>query len=118
LQGATFTATGNTGPTGAQGAAGAASNTGSVGTTGYVELQVSVGPTGAFFQWGITPSGNTNSFNITFPTPFPNACDAFFCNNGSNNEALSWQNVTRTTASVSLASASGGNQLYWLAIGH
>jgi hypothetical protein len=68
-------------------------------------------------QWGITPSANTGTFVVVFPVAFPNACDAAFCQM-SGNASTTQINSISTTGVTFLCTASGGNVMYWHAIGH
>jgi len=114
------TGTSFTGPTGAgafTGPTGAAVGySGISGASGNVAFNLG-GGTGPMMQWGTTPSANTGTFSIVFNPAFPTACDIAVATNGVNATDVTITSITNTGVKFSLV-ASGGNQLYWFAIGH
>lgn len=91
-------------------------------TDGYIKLPTWLG--GLVFQWGkvnAVPSGG--AANVTFPTPFPNAClnnHATINNTAGNGTALSAGVGTPSTAGMSVFhnGANSATAITWWAIGH
>jgi hypothetical protein len=75
---------------------------------------------GIIFQWGTTgASGSFSSGDVTFPTPFPNACDNVEVTpktSGTSTAAVGVKTVTATSFHVFLGT--GQDDIYWFAVGH
>ena len=106
-------------PPGSTGASSLSAFTGITGNTGFFMLPLGAsGATGTvMYQWGGTPQNNTGTWNITFPTPFPNACwnvGAVLGGNGGNVNYISSVSTTGMTVSLN---TSVNAWLWWHAIG-
>jgi hypothetical protein len=67
-------------------------------------------------QWGESSPGGGSPQMVTFPTPFPNACQSVICIPFALNETIFILNVSSTAFNVSVGAT--GQAFMWQADGH
>lgn len=107
--------TGITGPTGGPGY-GISGSAGGGPSYGYFQIPFINGGAGAIVQWGFEDVTAATQLDVTFPIPFPTACDSLLAALGFGNPKQTVSNVSAAGARVTWQT-SGTGRVFWMAIG-